>query len=82
MARRKLRQIRRTGVALGLEKAQERLACLASPVLGADGDVIGSVSLCVRPDDLHTRRQQLIATVREAARRPRRSAGADNAMGW
>ncbi|GAA0394222.1 IclR family transcriptional regulator [Streptomyces luteireticuli] len=62
-----LRQIRRTGVALDLEEAQEGLACLASPVLGADGSVIGSVSLCVRPDDLRTRRQQLIATVREAA---------------
>ncbi|MEU1310966.1 hypothetical protein ABZ419_19030 [Streptomyces cinnamoneus] len=36
-------------------------------MLGADGAVIGSVSLCVRPDDLRTRRQQLIATVREAA---------------
>ncbi|MGK5638118.1 IclR family transcriptional regulator [Streptomyces sp. URMC 126] len=62
-----LRRIRRNGVALDLEEAQEGLACLASPVLGADGTVIGSVSLCVRPDDLRARRRQLVATVREAA---------------
>ncbi|MBH1937639.1 helix-turn-helix domain-containing protein [Streptomyces sp. AV19] len=62
-----LRRIRRTGVALDIEEAQEGLACLASPVLGADGTVIGSVSLCVRPDDLRARRQELITTVRQAA---------------
>ncbi|MEE1783190.1 IclR family transcriptional regulator C-terminal domain-containing protein [Streptomyces sp. SP17BM10] len=63
-----LRRIRRTGVALDVEEARAGLACLAAPVLGTDGAVIGSVSLAVRPEDLRTRRHQLIAAVKQAAR--------------
>ncbi|MFH9347801.1 IclR family transcriptional regulator [Kitasatospora sp. NPDC017646] len=63
-----LRRIRRTGVALDVEEARPGLACLAAPVLAADGAVIGSVSLSVRPEDLRTRRHQLITAVKQAAR--------------
>ncbi|MBD0692917.1 IclR family transcriptional regulator [Streptomyces sp. CBMA123] len=62
-----LRRIRRTGVALDVEEARPGLACLAAPVLGADGTVVGSVSLAVRPEDLRARRPQLIAAVKRAA---------------
>ncbi|MFJ8470877.1 IclR family transcriptional regulator [Kitasatospora sp. NPDC094011] len=62
-----LRRIRRTGVALDVEEARPGLACLAAPVLGTDGAVVGSVSLSVRPEDLRARRRQLIAAVRRAA---------------
>ncbi|MFJ9770743.1 IclR family transcriptional regulator [Kitasatospora sp. NPDC101157] len=63
-----LRRIRRTGVALDVEEARPGLACLAAPVLGSGGAVIGSVSLSVRPEDLRARRQQLITAVKQAAR--------------
>ncbi|MEU4115301.1 IclR family transcriptional regulator C-terminal domain-containing protein [Kitasatospora sp. NPDC028055] len=62
-----LRRIRRTGVALDVEEARPGLACLAAPVLGTDGSVIGSVSLAVRPEELRARRHQLIAAVKQAA---------------
>ncbi|MFD8754884.1 IclR family transcriptional regulator [Kitasatospora sp. NPDC059577] len=65
---RELRRIRRIGVALDVEEARPGLACLAAPVLGANGAVIGSVSLSVRPEDLRARRHQLIAAVKQAAR--------------
>ncbi|GAB1338929.1 hypothetical protein ACE1SV_55190 [Streptomyces sp. E-15] len=62
-----LRRIRRSGVALDVEEARPGLACLAAPVLGADGTVIGCVALSVDPDELRVRRSPLIATVRRAA---------------
>lgn len=63
-----LRRIRRTGVAVDREEAREGLACLAAPVLDADGAVIGSVSLAVSPAELRARQPQLTAVVRRAAR--------------
>ncbi|MER6384207.1 IclR family transcriptional regulator C-terminal domain-containing protein [Streptomyces sp. NPDC001250] len=62
-----LRRIRRFGVALDVEEAQPGLACLAAPVLGTDGTLIGCVALSVHPDELRVNQSVLIATVRGAA---------------
>ncbi|MER5385689.1 IclR family transcriptional regulator C-terminal domain-containing protein [Streptomyces sp. NPDC002688] len=62
-----LRRIRRSGIAVDVEEAQPGLACLASPVLGEDGTVVGSVALSVSPSQLRSHRAQLTASVRRAA---------------
>ncbi|MEU8568916.1 IclR family transcriptional regulator C-terminal domain-containing protein [Streptomyces pathocidini] len=62
-----LRRVRRDGLAVDFEEARPGMACLAAPVLGPDGSLLGALSLSVRPEELRSRREQLAAAVRRAA---------------
>lgn len=64
-----LRRVRRLGFAQEVEEAQPGLACLAAPVLGAEGTVVGCVALSARPDELRANRSSLIDAVRRAAQK-------------
>ncbi|MEU6670980.1 IclR family transcriptional regulator C-terminal domain-containing protein [Streptomyces sp. NPDC046727] len=68
-----LRRIRRSGVALDVEEAQPGMACLAAPVLGPEGTVVGCVALSLHPDEQRGRQTQLIAAARRAARETKQS---------
>jgi DNA-binding IclR family transcriptional regulator len=72
---RELRQVAKRGIATDMEEFRAGLACVAAPVLGADGTVVGCVSISVPAATVEPAAalQRLTAIVRQGAMRTSRA---------
>jgi DNA-binding IclR family transcriptional regulator len=61
--------VARAGVGLDVEEFQPGLACLAAPVVGPDGEVVGAVSVSATTRTMAEHRGRIEAAVRECATR-------------
>jgi DNA-binding IclR family transcriptional regulator len=66
---RDLDEVARLGIGADVEEFQPGLACVAAPVVGGDGAVIGAVSVSVPAVTIAETRQRLESAVREGAAR-------------
>jgi DNA-binding IclR family transcriptional regulator len=70
---RELRDVARRGIATDIEEFRPGLACVAAPVLGLDGTVVGCVSISVPAATMEEALPRLTAIVRQGAMRTSRT---------
>ncbi|MDA8228914.1 MAG: hypothetical protein M0T74_14695, partial [Desulfitobacterium hafniense] len=73
---RNLAEIRITGLAEDNQEAQEGLICFAAPVRNGYGEVVAAMSVSGPPSRVNSRRQELIAHLKQATEK------ASLACGW
>lgn len=71
-----LAEIRITGLAEDIQEAQEGLICFATPIRNGYNEVVAALSVSAPPSRVHTRREELIAYLKQATEK------ASLACGW